>query len=357
MHLLETLLKAGFDNRASDLILKESAPPIFRVNGRLMVPKGVASLTSTDMEDIIRKAIGKVGFDRLFKEKDADFAVNASGMRARGNAYFHMGGLALALRLIPSRIPSFKSLNMPESVARVAELTKGLVLVTGPTGSGKTTTLASIIQQINTTRAMHIVTIEDPVEYVYHDELSTIEQREVGSDVISFPRALRAALRQNPDVILVGEMRDLETIETAILAAETGHLVFSTLHTSTATETVNRVISMFPPHQQHQVRRQLAEVLQAVVTQRLLPTRDMHGVVPAVEYMVATRRVRDYILDPDKTHELVSVIADGKVPYGMVTLDESLDILVRNGTVSFDVAVKYATRPSDFALKFQNLTK
>jgi twitching motility protein PilT len=261
----------------------------------------------------------------------------------------------MVLRVIPRRIFSIEDLMLPKALNKICEEQRGMVLVTGTTGSGKSTTLAAMIDLINATRNEHILTIEDPIEYLHRDNLSIINQREVGADCSSFATALRAALRQDPDVILVGEMRDLETIETAIHAAETGHLVFSTLHTLDATETINRIISVFPPHHQKQIRLQLSGVLKAVVSQRLVPRADGQGRVPACEVLVATETVRTCIEDKDRTKGLRDVIAGGTSQYGMQTFDQSLYFLLQEGLITVEEALKRATNVGEFKLKLEGV--
>jgi twitching motility protein PilT len=253
-------------------------------------------------------------------------------------------------------VPAFESLNLPKAVLDLANNTRGIVLVTGATGSGKSTTLAAMIDYINTQQAFHIITVEDPIEYAFRDKRSVLNQREIGFDTMSFSRALRAALRQDPDVILVGEMRDFETAEIAMTAAETGHLVLSTLHTVDATETVNRIVSMFPTNQQQQARLTIASVLRGVISQRLLPRADGKGMVPALEVMVNTERVREMIEDPARTREIKNAIIEGMHPYGMMTFDQSLAALVKQRLVTYEEAVKNSTSPSDFALLFRGVS-
>jgi twitching motility protein PilT len=261
----------------------------------------------------------------------------------------------MVLRVIPRRIFSIEDLMLPRALNKICEEQRGLVLVTGTTGSGKSTTLAAMIDLINATRNEHILTIEDPIEYLHRDNLSIINQREVGADCTSFATALRAALRQDPDVILVGEMRDLETIETALHAAETGHLVFSTLHTLDATETINRVISMFPPHHQKQIRLQIAGVLKAIISQRLVPRADGQGRVPACEVLVATETVRTCIEDKDRTKGLRDVLAGGTSQYGMQTFDQSLYFLLQEGLITVEEALKRATNVGEFKLRLEGV--
>src|SRR5262249_3795533 len=272
------------------------------------------------------------------------------------NLFQQRGSVGMVLRVIPPEVPPFDRLNLPQAVLDLTGHSRGIVLVTGATGSGKSTTLAAMIDYINTQQAYHIVTIEDPIEYTFRDKRSVLNQREIGFDTMSFSRALRAALRQDPDVILVGEMRDYETAEIAMTAAETGHLVLSTLHTVDATETVNRIIAMFPTHQQQQARRSLASVLRGVISQRLLPRADGKGMVPALELMVNTERVREMIEEPTRTREIKNAIQEGLHPYGMLTFDQSLAGLVKQRLVTYEGAIKHSTSPSGFALPFRGVS-
>ena len=276
--------------------------------------------------------------------------------RFRVNVFQQRGSIGAVLRVIPFRIQTIEQLMMPKVLEKIAAESRGLILVTGTTGSGKSTTLAAMVDFINATETCHIMTIEDPIEFLVRDKRSIVNQREVGVDTMSFGQALKSALRQDPDVILVGEMRDLETIETALTAAETGHLVLSTLHTLDATETINRIISAFPPYQQKQVRLQLGAVLKAVISQRLVPRADGHGRVPAAEVLLATTRVRELIEDKDRTKEIHDAIAQGHVTYGMQTFDQSLMGLYRSGLVSYEEALRQATNPDDFALRVSGIS-
>jgi twitching motility protein PilT len=278
-------------------------------------------------------------------------------VRYRVNVFTQRGQVGMVMRLIPPDVPPFERLNLPSVVLKLADEERGLILVTGITGSGKSTTLAAMLDAINSKRAAHIVTIEDPIEYAFRDKRSVVNQRELGFDTTSFSRALRAALRQDPDVILVGEMRDLETVEIAMVAAETGHLVLSTLHTVDAVETVNRIISIFPPHQQSQVRMQLAGILRGVISQRLVQRADGKGMVPAVEVLVQTARVRELVEDPVRTKELHDAIKEGRHPYGMVSFDQSLTELVQRRLVTYEEAVRQSTNPDDFALYFRGVSQ
>jgi twitching motility protein PilT len=271
------------------------------------------------------------------------------------NIFQQRGAVGIVLRVIPFGVKTVDELNLPEVVKTISKEHRGLILVTGTTGSGKSTTLAAMIEQINSERTAHIMTIEDPIEFLIRDRRSIVNQREIGVDTYSFANALRGALRQDPDVILVGEMRDFETIETALTAAETGHLVMSTLHTLDATETINRIISVFPPYQQKQVRLQLSTVLKAVVSQRLVPRADGKGRVPALEVLVSTGLVRELIADKDRTKELSDAIAKGHTTYGMQSFDQSLMQLVKEGLVTYEEAMKNVSNPDDFALRFRGI--
>jgi twitching motility protein PilT len=292
-----------------------------------------------------------------FKEsQEVDLAYSVPGLgRFRCNIFQQRGTVGLVLRVIPMQIRSAAELGLPPVLTTIAEEERGLVLVTGTTGSGKSTTLAALIDHINQTRAAHVMTVEDPIEFLHRDSKAMVNQREVSVDTRSFAQALRSALRQDPDVILVGEMRDFETIETGLLAAETGHLVFSTLHTIDATETVNRIIAVFPPHQQKQIRLQLASVLKAVISQRLLPRADGHGRAPAVEVMISTAFIRDCIVDKDKTHLIPGAIAAGTSQYRMQTFDQSIFGLFEQGLVSYEEALRWATNVNEFKLKVQGI--
>jgi twitching motility protein PilT len=292
-----------------------------------------------------------------FKENlEIDIAYSVPGLgRFRVNIFQQRGTVGLVLRVIPTKIRSIRELNLPIILEKLAMEERGLILCTGTTGSGKSTTLAAMIDYINTHRRTHIITIEDPIEYLHRDKKSIVNQREVGVDTRSFADALRSALRQDPDVILVGEMRDYETIETALLAAETGHLVFSTLHTLDATETINRIISVFPPHQQKQVRIQLASVLRAVISLRLVPRADGRGRVPAVEIMINTPFIRECILNKEKTRLIPEAIAAGNVQYGMQTFDQSLYFLYKKNLITYEEALRWASKPDEFKLRVQGI--
>src|SRR5262244_808600 len=355
--ILDRVLTAARQLGASDVHLKAGLPPIFRIKGDLRTVRDVPALT--------REAIAQFAVHMMNDRQRADFEQHLDidlaygtpdGVRYRVNLFQQRGSVGMVLRVIPPEVPPFDRLNLPQTVLDLSQHHRGIVLVTGATGSGKSTTLAAMIDYINTQQAYHIVTIEDPIEYTFRDKRSVLNQREIGFDTMSYSRALRVALRQDPDVILVGEMRDYETAEIAMTAAETGHLVLSTLHTVDATETVNRIISMFPTHQQQQARLSLASVLRGVISQRLLPRADGKGMVPALEIMVTTERVREMIEEPTRTREIKTAIAEGFHPYGMVTFDQSLATLVKQRLVTYEEAVKHSTSPSDFALLFRGVS-
>jgi len=355
MHVND-LLKVAVERGASDLHLKAGGYPMMRVRGEL-APLAQERLSHEDMTAILQTVMPTELRERFKESHELDLAHSVAGLgRFRCNAFQQRGTLGMTFRVIPMRVLTIQELLLPPVLKAVAHEERGLVLVTGTTGSGKSTTLASMIDEINTTQTVNIMTIEDPIEYLHRDKRSIICQREVGTDTQSFAQALRSALRQDPDVILVGEMRDFETIETALLAAETGHLVFSTLHTLDATETINRIIAVFPPHQQQQVRIQLSNVLRAVISQRLLPRTDGRGRVPAVEVMIATPFIRDCVLDRDKTNLIRDAIAQGTSQYGMQTFDQSIFFLYEQKLVTAEEALRWASSPDEFKLRMQGIT-
>jgi twitching motility protein PilT len=348
MHIND-LLKTATDQGASDLHLKVGSYPVIRVDGRL---RPMTDQKRLMQEDTIAMAFSIMSARQKQKFKDhfeIDMAYSVPGLgRFRCNVFQQRGTVGLVLRVIPVKISNIRELHLPVVLAHEQ---RGLILVTGTTGSGKSTSLASLIDFINSTRTEHIMTIEDPIEFLHRDKKSLVNQREVEVDTKSFAYALRSALRQDPDVILVGEMRDYETIETALNAAETGHLVLSTLHTVDATETVNRVISVFPPHQQKQVRLQLGAVLRAIVSMRLVPRKDGNGRVPAVEVLRATAYIRDCVENKEKTKLIQSAIAAGTSQYGMQTFDQSLYHLYKGELISYEEALRQASNPDEFKLK------
>ena len=354
--ILDRVLQAARHLGASDVHLKAGLPPVFRIRGDLRTVRDVPPMSREVIQAFALDMMNDRQRDTFETTYDVDLAyATADGVRYRVNVFQQRGNLGLVMRLIPPDVPPFEKLNLPKAVLDLTENERGLVLITGITGSGKSTTLAAMVDAINARRACHIVTIEDPIEYAFRDRRSVVNQREIGFDTLSFAKALRAALRQDPDVILVGEMRDLETVEIAMLAAETGHLVLSTLHTLDAVETVNRIVSVFPPHQQEQARLQLAGVLKGVVSQRLVPRADGKGMIPAVEILVNTTRVHDLIVDPKRTREIHDAIMNGRDPYGMISFDQSLMELVQRKLVTYDEALSQATNPDDFALRYRGV--
>ncbi len=353
---INQILVEALEHEASDVHIKEGAPPIFRVNGTLKPFNKVKPFDHNDMSKMAFGLMNDWQKERFIKNREVDMGYEVYGLgRFRVNVYQQRGKLSIALRIVPYQIKSLEELYLPTVIGNVALENRGLILVTGTTGSGKSTTLASMIDIINKNRNSHIITIEDPIEFIHEDKKSIIDQREVGSDTSTFSSALRVALRQDPDVILVGEMRDFETIETALTAAETGHLVMSTLHTLNATETITRIISVFPPYHQKQVRLQLAAVLKGVVSQRLVPRVDGMGRVPAVEILISTARVRECIVEKDKTSELNDAISKGQTAYGMQTFDQSLMHLMKLNLITFEEALKHCTNPDDFALRVKGI--
>ncbi|NCO68023.1 MAG: type IV pili twitching motility protein PilT [Nitrospirae bacterium CG_4_10_14_0_8_um_filter_41_23] len=353
---INELLEKAHSLSASDLHIKVGSPPILRIYGELTP---LTSEKRLSQEDTMKIAFSVMtpGQSEIFKKKnDIDLAYSVPGLgRFRCNIFIQRGTIGVVFRVIPMRIPSIEELFLPEIIKKICMERRGLILVTGTSSSGKSTTLAAMIDLINTMRTEHIITIEDPIEYLHMDKKSIVNQREIGSDTESFSKALRQALRQDPDVILVGEMRDFETIQTALVAAETGHLVLSTLHTIDATETINRIISVFPPYQHKQVRMQLASVLKGIISMRLMPRADGKGRVPAVEVLVATTTIKDCILDPDKTRLIPDVLAQGIMYYGMQTFDHSLFSLFKSGLITYEEAIRGATNPDDFALKVKGI--
>jgi twitching motility protein PilT len=353
---LNDMLKITFDRRASDLHIKVGVPPVLRIDGKLTPIETEKRLTQ---EDTLAIAFGIMNTAQKtkFKEKnELDMAYGVPGLgRFRVNVFQQRGSVGMVFRVVPAKVLNFEELLLPQVLTKVAQESRGLILVTGTTGSGKSTTLAAMIDYINTTRTSHIITIEDPIEFLHRDKKSIVNQREIGSDTFTFSDALRSALRQDPDVILVGEMRDFETISTALTAAETGHLVLSTLHTVDAAETINRVITVFPPYQQKQVRMQLASVIKGIVSQRLVPRADGNGRVAAVEVMLGTMTVREAIIDEDKTRQIHSIISSGISHYGMQTFDQSLLMLYKKGLITYDEALVNASNPDDFALKVKGI--
>jgi twitching motility protein PilT len=353
---LDRLLIASVERGASDLHLKPASPPILRVHGRLLPQADQGVVTAQDMEAMARRVLPERMYAQLKdgREVDVAYAVQDHG-RFRVNMFLATGQIRAVLRAIPTRKPKFEELGLPPTLEKLAMERRGLILVTGVTGSGKSTTLAAMVDYINRNRNDHIITIEDPVEFAHEDVNCVVSQREIGHDSPNFATALRAALREDPDVILVGEMRDPETMAVALHAAETGHLVLSTLHTLNATETMNRVIGTFPPHQEQQIRDQLAAVIQGVISQRLVPRTGGDGRVPAVEVMIGTALIRDCIRDGRRTAEIPVIVAQGASQYGMQTFDQCLLRLYREGVISYETAREAATNADDFDLKVRGI--
>jgi twitching motility protein PilT len=349
--ILQEMIKQG----ASDLHLKVGRPPTLRVNGDLQ-PLNLAQMRPEDLKSLAEQLMTPKQVKEFAENKEVDFAVAVPGIgRFRVNVYQQRGTIALALRSIPHQARTIAELNLPPVVEEIALRPRGLVLVTGITGSGKSTALAGMVQHINDKRRVNIITIEDPIEFLHRDINCHINQREVGTDTANFAQALRRVLRQDPDVVLIGEIRDLDTLDTALKAADTGHLVFSTLHTTDATQTINRVLSFYPPHQQSEVRYALSSALQAVISLRLVPRADKPGRVPACEVLINTAAVRDQIRDMTKALNIPDLIKEGTVQYGMQSFDQSLMSWYSQGVISYESAIFYATNPSEFALRVQGV--
>jgi twitching motility protein PilT len=354
---LNDILGVALRGGASDIHLKAGLPPVFRVNGSLLPLKDAPRLAPEDISRMALAIMNAYQKEKLQASSELDMAYGVPGLgRFRVNVFQQRGIMGAVFRVIPLKILTCEQLGLPKVLEQIALENRGLVLVTGTTGSGKSTTLAAMIDHINSNRTAHILTIEDPIEFLVRDKRSVVNQREVGVDTASFAVALRSALRQDPDVILVGEMRDLETIEIALTAAETGHLVMSTLHTLDATETVNRIVGVFPPHHQKNVRLQLASVLRAVISQRLVPRADGQGRVAALEIMRNTARIRELIEDADRTKEISDAIAQGAETYGMQSFDQSLMSLFRSGAIAYEEALRQASNPDDFALRVSGVS-
>ena len=351
MPVIDKALRETVELGGSDLHWKVGSPPMARIQGELQPLEGYETLTPEDTETALGQILNDARADHEFKEVgEADFAHAIKGLsRFRINAFRQRGSISIVCRAIPFQVKTVEELSLPDVISNLAEEARGIILLTGTTGSGKSTTLAAMIDHINSTSRRHIVTLEDPIEYLHRDKMSIINQREVGNDTESFGRALRRVLRQDPDVILIGEMRDEETVRTALSAAETGHLVLSTLHTLDATETINRIIDFFPPHHQQQARVMLASTLRAAISPRLLPRIDGSDRIAAAEVLVSTGRVQDLILNPEETGKISDVIAAGAF-YGMQTFDQALLNYVMEGIVAEDVALEFATSPHDFKM-------
>jgi twitching motility protein PilT len=352
----DKLLAAAVERGASDLHLKPGAHPILRIHGHLEYQDDLDMLTPEFMDAAARKLLNEKHYAELKAGKEKDLAHMVPGVaRFRVNLFMATEQIRAVLRAIPTKMPKFEELHLPKVLEKLAMERRGMILVTGITGSGKSTTLAAMIDYMNRSRNDHIITVEDPIEFAHSDKKCVISQREIGHDSSTFQTALRAALRQDPDVILVGEMRDAETMEVALHAAETGHLVLSTLHTLNATETVNRIISTFPPHQENQIRDQLAAVIQGIVSQRLIVRSDGKGRVAAVEVLIGTGLIRDCIKEEEKTSHIPAVMAQGTSQYGMQTFDQALLALYREEMITYETAREAATNPDDFDLKVKGI--
>ena len=353
---LNQILAEAVSRKASDIHIKAGAPPIFRVDGVLQPWGKIKPFDSNDLSKMAFDLMNDWQKDRFIKNREVDMGYEVFGLgRFRINIFQQRGKMRIALRIVPYQIKTLEELYLPLVIRKISLEQRGLILVTGTTGSGKSTTLASMVDIVNSERNCHILTIEDPIEFIYEDKKSIVDQREVGLDTSTFSSALRVSIRQDPDVILVGEMRDLETIETGLMAAETGHLVMSTLHTLNATETINRIITFFPPYHQKQVRLQLAGVLKGVISQRLVPKADGMGRVPAVEVLVSTARVRECIIEKEKTNEINDAITQGATAYGMQSFDQSLMFLMKQSLITYEEALKHCTNPDDFALRVKGI--
>ncbi|TFG46220.1 MAG: type IV pilus twitching motility protein PilT [Gemmatimonadales bacterium] len=340
----------------SDLLLKVGRPPTVRVNGEL-AGLDFPPLRPEDLKALAEQIMTPRQVKEFAEKKEADFAIGVPGVgRFRTNIYQQRGTLAFAFRAIPYEVKNIRELKLPAVLEEISSRPRGLILVTGITGSGKSTALAAMINHVNQNRRVNVITIEDPIEFLHRDQMANISQREVGSDTLTFGAALRHVLRQDPDVILIGEIRDAETLDTALKAADTGHLVFSTLHTTDATQTINRVISFYPPHQHQEIRSLLSTALQAVICLRLVPKKDGSGRVPAAEVLINTAAVADNIRDIEKALNIPDLIAEGTVSYGMQSFDQSLMKWYRDGVISYESALFYSSNPSEFALRVSGVS-
>jgi twitching motility protein PilT len=353
---IDNFLKVAIESDASDLHVKAGNYPIIRIHGKLQPLTQFPRLSPNNTHELAHQVLNEHQKEKLSSDLDIDLAYSLPGFgRFRGSVYHQRGSLAVVMRIIPLEVKTIRDLLLPETIEKIALEPRGLVMVTGTTGSGKTTTLAAMIDHINMHRKENIITVEDPIEYLHRDKKSTISQREVGVDVTDFSRGLRASLREDPDVILVGEMRDRETIETALLASETGHLVMSTLHTLDAPETINRIVSVFAPHHQRQIRLQLASIIKACISMRLIPRKDGQGRVPACEVMINTPYIQECINDREKTLLIRDAIAAGVSQYGMQTFDQSIYQLYKDGYISYEQGLRYSSSPDNFKLRVMGI--
>ncbi len=353
---LRQMLVEMLQKGSSDLHLRVGIKPTLRVDG-VLTPINTPPIAKDDMGDILNQILTPEQQKRFLVRNEMDLALSVAKLgRFRINLFKQRGTVGIAIRAVNTTVPTFDELNLPPIVQKIAEYRRGLVIVTGTTGSGKSTTLASMIEHINETRKDNILTVEDPIEYIYRDKECIISQREVGGDTPSFSSALRHAFRQDPDTILIGEIRDADTMSTALSAADTGHFVLTTLHTMNTIETISRIISFFPPHQHSQVRLLLAGTLKAIICQRLLGRSDRAGRVPAVEVMIGTASIRECLMSPEKTMDIIDLVESGSVQYGMQSFDQSIMKLYRQGIISYEEAMTQATNPEDFDLRLKGIT-
>ncbi|MBI3871995.1 MAG: type IV pilus twitching motility protein PilT [candidate division Zixibacteria bacterium] len=353
---LKTMLEEMMSRGASDLHLRVGVRPCLRIDGQL-TPMDLPAMTAEEVEEVVTQILSEEQKRRFVARQEMDLALGVAKLgRFRINMFRQRGTSGVAIRSVHTTVPTFEDLHLPDIVRKLCEQHRGLVVVTGTTGSGKSTTMAAMIEEINATRAENILTVEDPIEYIFRDRQSIVSQREVGGDTESFASGLRHAFRQDPDVVLIGEIRDVETMMIALTAADTGHLVVTTLHTLNAVETISRIISFFPPHQHQQVRLMLHGTLSAVICQRLLPRSDGPGRIPAIEVMIGTAAVRDAILDPGKTSTIHDLIESGATQYGMQTFDQSIMRWYRQNMISYETASANATNSDDFDLRLRGIT-
>ncbi len=353
---LKQMLVEMLNRKASDLHIRVGVRPHLRVNGKLdQIP--CEPMTIDLMDQIVNQILNEKQRERFYRKNEMDLALSVAKLgRFRINLYRQRGTAAIAIRAVNTSVPSFDELQLPAVIKELSKTRRGMIIITGTTGSGKSTTLATMIEEINNTRHDNILTVEDPIEYIYRDKKSIISQREVGGDTETFASALRHAFRQDPDVILIGEVRDLETMSIALTAADTGHLVLTTLHTLNVVETISRIISFFPPHQHQQIRLLLGGTLKSIVCQRLLVRNDLAGRVPAVEVMINSGAMKEAIMDPEKTANIPELMEQGMIQYGMQTFDQSIMKLYKTGKISYDEAITQASNPDDFDLRVKGIT-